>query len=80
MEHARVRLPAQPGEEGSDYINASFLQVKLKSFVRKSVFRLTNVTILKERFTINYGKVNHAILNIFRATISEMNISSPNIH
>lgn len=26
VELSRVRLPAQPGEEGSDYINASFLQ------------------------------------------------------
>ena len=29
VELSRVRLPTQPGEEGSDYINASYLQVRV---------------------------------------------------
>ncbi len=41
VEHARVRLPAQPGEEGSDYINASFLQVRLSINTPSLLFVLT---------------------------------------
>lgn len=32
VELSRVRLPARPGVDGSDYINASFLHVSLHTF------------------------------------------------